>query len=189
MDIDNLMAVVRRLEIELLCNYQILCRNDLANASTMLECNFEFTRWLGDYDNEKLTTRLYNLFTHNRTSLFKLRNIVGISPAKTHNAEIVIEPQISHVHSLLKTTERKIVSTLREICSLDLYVACGCFGISQEEAHALRNTSLDKVEDWVYSNRTQSVLSLRIKTKDEANMLLNMDRVSKASVYYDRIAV
>lgn len=189
MDIDNLMAAVRRLEIELLCNYQVLCRNDLANASVMLECNFEFIRWLGDYDKERLTTRLYNLFTHNRTSLFKLRNVVGISPEKIKDSQIVIEPQISHIHSLLKTTERKIVATLREICSLDLYVACGCFGLCHEEAYALRNTSLDTVEDWVYANRSQSVLGLRIRTKDEAHILLNMDRISKASVYYDRIAV
>lgn len=188
MDLSNRIEAVRRLEIELLGHYQQLCKDDVSSASAMLDCSFDIINWLANYDNDLLETRLNRLFAYNRSSIFKVRGVMSMS-SRSNTGVNEMQPQTSYTHSKIKTAERKIISTLREICSIDMFIACACFGISYEDAYALQNTTLDMVEEWVYSSRTTGVLALKFKNKGEAEKLLNIERLSVASIYLDRIAV
>jgi hypothetical protein len=168
----------------LLINYQVLGRKELAGASVLLNTGFEMIRWLTEVDSEVLKFRLLILFGYNRSSLFKINAAMDMSK----NTNDILDFQRSPLHSSIKTIERKIVVTLREIASIDIDIACGCCALSYEDAYVLRNTELDLVEDWVYEKRSSAVLGLRFRNHNDAKKLLNMNSVSVASKFLDQVA-
>ena len=186
MNVENKLYALRRLEIELLVHYQELGKVESASASVMLDTGFDMINWLVSFDTKLMKERLMIFFKCNRSSLFKINAVLNID-INSKPSELKSQP--SPIHSAIKTTERKIIATIREIASHNIDLACTLCGISREDAFSLRNTELDVVEDWVYAYKTRGVLSLKIKDKKEAEKLFNIDRISTASIYLDKLGL
>jgi hypothetical protein len=185
-NVESKLYALRRLEIELLVQYQNLGKAELASATVMLDTGFEMINWLVSFDTNLMKERLMTFFKCNRSSLFMINAILNIEPEVKPSE---LKSQSSQIHSAIKTTERKIIATIREIASHNIDLACTLCGISREDAFSLRNTELDVVEDWVYANKTRGVLSLKIKDKKDAEQLFNIDRISVASIYLDKLGL
>ena len=124
-------------------------------------------------------------FKCNRSSIFKVNAILNIGDTSN---QLTVN-QTSPIYSAIKTTERKIIATIREIAAHNLDLAFLLCGISKNDAFALRNTEIDVVEDWVYKNNTRGILSLKITDKKDAEHLFSIDKISVASIYLDRLGM
>jgi hypothetical protein len=189
-NIENRLYALRRLEIELLLHYQTLCKKDAAIGSVMLDTGFDMVNWLVSVDHELIKDRLLTFFKCNRSSIFKVNAILNIGQTTNQLSVNQTSPiQTSPIHSAIKTTERKIIATIREIAAHNLDLAYLLCGISKNDAFALRNTEIDVVEDWVYRSNTRGILSLKISNKRDAEHLFSIDRISIASIYLDKIGM
>lgn len=183
MEINTLLNSLRRLEckhINLVCN---LAKENKALAACMLNIPIDMMDKLEKIDPLEINQKLMSVFEINRRSLFTLEKPLTLPD----NMVVMHEAHDNEIVGRIKSNERKIIVTMRELMQMDTDIGMVICRLNYQSAIELCNTPADMVEESVYASRNSGLLKLMVKDITGLYEFINTKRLSHAGLRYDRL--